>query len=39
MMKRLGIVHVDFTTQTRTPKASAAFYREVAATNGRAALA
>jgi beta-glucosidase len=37
--KRLGIVHVDFTTQTRTPKASAAFYHEVAATNGRAALA
>ena len=27
--KRFGIVHVDFATQKRTPKASARFYAEV----------
>lgn len=32
--KRFGIVHVDFTTQRRTPKASARFYSEVIRTNG-----
>ena len=32
--KRFGIVHVDFTTQKRTPKASARFYSEVIRTNG-----
>jgi beta-glucosidase len=31
---RFGIVHVDFGTQTRTPKASAAFYSEVIRSNG-----
>jgi beta-glucosidase len=30
---RYGIVHVDFKTQKRTPKASAEFFREVAANN------
>jgi beta-glucosidase len=30
--KRFGIVHVDYTTQRRTPKSSARFYAEVAAT-------
>jgi beta-glucosidase len=34
--QRLGIVHVDYATQKRTPKASARFYREVIATNGGA---
>lgn len=34
--KRFGIVHVDFETQRRTPKASARFYAEVARTNGAA---
>jgi beta-glucosidase len=34
--KRFGIVHVDFSTQRRTPKASADFYSEVIATHGRA---
>ncbi len=33
--KRFGIVHVDFTTQKRTPKASARFYSEVIASRGR----
>ncbi|HET6439266.1 MAG TPA: GH1 family beta-glucosidase [Anaeromyxobacter sp.] len=33
--KRFGIVHVDFTTQRRTPKASARFYSSVIASNGR----
>ena len=28
--KRFGLVHVDFATQRRTPKASARFYAEVA---------
>ena len=32
--KRFGIVHVDFETQQRTPKASARFYSSVIATNG-----
>ena len=32
--KRFGLVHVDFETQERTPKASAAFYREVIDTHG-----
>ncbi len=32
--KRFGIVHVDFETQKRTPKASAQFYSEVIRTNG-----
>jgi beta-glucosidase len=34
--KRFGIVHVDFKTQARTPKASASFYSEVIASHGRA---
>jgi beta-glucosidase len=34
--KRFGIVHVDYETQERTPKASAAFYSRVIATNGGA---
>jgi beta-glucosidase len=33
--KRFGIVHVDFETQKRTPKASAKLYSEVIASNGR----
>lgn len=33
--KRFGIVHVDFRTQRRTPKASARFFSEVARSNGR----
>ena len=33
--KRFGIVHVDFETQTRTPKDSATFYADVIASNGR----
>jgi beta-glucosidase len=32
--KRFGMVHVDFETQARTPKASAHFYSEVIRTNG-----
>ena len=32
--KRFGIVHVDFETQQRTPKASARFYAEVIKSNG-----
>jgi beta-glucosidase len=32
--KRFGLVHVDFTTQRRTPKASARFYSEVIRTRG-----
>ena len=31
--KRFGIVHVDYATQQRTPKASAAFYAEVIRNN------
>lgn len=34
--KRFGIVHVDFATQKRTPKASAHFYRRVIQTGGAA---
>ena len=34
--KRFGIVHVDFATQQRTPKASARFYSEVIRTMGAA---
>ncbi|HYL21382.1 MAG TPA: GH1 family beta-glucosidase [Gemmatimonadales bacterium] len=34
--KRFGIVHVDFATQRRTPKASALFYADVVRTNGAA---
>jgi beta-glucosidase len=32
--KRFGIVHVDYSTQKRTPKRSARFYAEVIRTNG-----
>ena len=32
--KRFGMVHVDFETQIRTPKASAHFYSDVIATGG-----
>jgi beta-glucosidase len=32
--KRFGLVHVDFSTQQRTPKASARFYAEVIASHG-----
>ena len=31
--KRFGLVHVDYTTQARTPKASAAWYADVVAAN------
>jgi len=34
--KRFGIVHVDYATQKRTPKASAKFYSNVIATKGAA---
>jgi beta-glucosidase len=34
--KRFGIVHVDFASQTRTPKKSAHFYARVIASRGRA---
>ncbi|HWS71026.1 MAG TPA: GH1 family beta-glucosidase [Thermoanaerobaculia bacterium] len=34
--KRFGIIHVDFSTQKRTLKKSAHFYRDVIATNGEA---
>ena len=34
--KRFGIVHVDFATQKRTPKASARFYSDVIKTHGAA---
>jgi len=36
--KRFGIVHVDYATQSRTPKASAAFYAEVIRSNGASLL-
>ncbi|HSS51187.1 MAG TPA: GH1 family beta-glucosidase [Thermoanaerobaculia bacterium] len=36
--KRFGIVHVDFETLQRTPKASARFYSEVIRTGGRSLL-
>jgi beta-glucosidase len=32
--KRFGLVHVDYATQQRTPKASARFYADVVRTNG-----
>jgi beta-glucosidase len=35
--KRFGIVHVDFETQTRTPKASARWYADTIAAHRRAA--
>ena len=35
--QRWGIVHVDFASQTRTPKSSATWYRDVIARNGLAA--
>jgi beta-glucosidase len=34
--KRFGLVHVDYATQQRTPKASARFYADVIRTNGGA---
>jgi beta-glucosidase len=34
--KRFGLVHVDFATQKRTPKASAHFYRDVIRSHGAA---
>lgn len=34
--KRFGLVHVDFATQRRTPKASARFYADVIASSGEA---
>ena len=34
--KRFGIVHVDYRTLARTPKASARFYADVIRTNGAA---
>jgi beta-glucosidase len=34
--KRFGIVHVDFSTQKRTPKDSARFYSRIIASNGGA---
>lgn len=33
--QRFGLVHVDYTTQKRTPKDSAAWYKEVIRTNGK----
>jgi beta-glucosidase len=32
--RRFGVIHVDFATQQRTPKASAHRYREIVAANG-----
>jgi len=32
--KRFGLVHVDYATQRRTPKASARFYADVVRTRG-----
>ncbi|HEU4680825.1 MAG TPA: family 1 glycosylhydrolase, partial [Gemmatimonadales bacterium] len=34
--KRFGLIHVDYETQRRTPKASAHFYAEVIRTRGEA---
>ncbi len=36
---RFGLVHMDYETQRRTPKSSAAYYREVIRTNGAALAA
>ncbi len=36
--KRFGLVHVDFATQRRTPKASARFYADVVRSRGAALL-
>jgi len=36
--KRFGIVHVDFATRKRTPKASALFYRDLIRSRGDAAV-
>ena len=33
--KRFGLVHVDFESQVRTPKASARYYAQVIAEHGR----
>jgi beta-glucosidase len=38
LSKRLGIVHVDFATQARTPKSSAFFYRDVIRSRGGSLL-
>ncbi|WP_424215846.1 GH1 family beta-glucosidase (plasmid) [Streptomyces sp. BI20] len=32
--RRFGLVHIDYPTQTRTPKASAGWYRDLIARNG-----
>ena len=32
--KRFGLVHVNYETQERTPKASALYYRDVIRSNG-----
>jgi beta-glucosidase/6-phospho-beta-glucosidase/beta-galactosidase len=32
--KRFGLIHVDYATQTRTPKASARWFAEVTRRNG-----
>jgi beta-glucosidase len=37
--KRFGIVHVDYATQRRTPKASAAWYRDLLLTGRTSAAA
>ena len=33
--ERFGLVHVDYATQKRTPKDSAAWYQKVIASNGK----
>jgi beta-glucosidase len=37
--ERFGLIHVDYQTGKRTPKDSAAWYRDVIATKGRAVFA